>query len=213
MEPLPQPRVDYTAGALDFNDVAADPLLTVRAWLDAAIETGIKDPTAITVSTVDSAGFPDARVVLLRGVDHRGAYFYTNRASAKGRQLAATGQAALVWFNTTLERQIRMRGVITWLPDDESDAYFMDRPRTTRMAAHASNQSEPIASRDALAEKFAQVEAAHPGDTPVLRPTFWGGYLLAPEVIEFWQGRRSRMHDRVQLQRDGDTWQRQRLQP
>jgi len=213
MDPLSQPRVDYTAGELDVNDVADDPFVTVRAWLDDAIATGMKDPTAITISTVDDAGVPDARVVLLRGVDERGAFFYTNRESAKGRQFADTERAALTWFNTTLERQIRMRGVISLLPDDESDAYFLSRPRTTRLAAHASNQSEPIESRDALARQFAKVEADHPGDTPVLRPAFWGGYLLMPDTIEFWQGRRSRMHDRVQLIRDGATWKRQRLQP
>lgn len=213
MDPLAQPRVDYTAGELDVGDIDADPFVTIRAWLDDAIQTGVKDPTAITISTVDDAGLPDARVVLLRGVDERGAFFYTNRESAKGRQLGATKQAALTWFNTTLERQIRMRGTITLLPDDESDAYFAARPRATRLAAHASNQSEPIASREALAAKFAQVEAAHPNDTPVLRPAFWGGYLLVPDVIEFWQGRRSRMHDRVQLLREGSAWRAQRLQP
>ncbi|MEX2533069.1 MAG: pyridoxamine 5'-phosphate oxidase [Nitriliruptoraceae bacterium] len=213
MDPLPQPRVDYTAGELDVTDIATDPFVTVRAWLDEAIATGMKDPTAITISTVDDAGVPDARVVLLRGVDARGVSFFTNRESAKGRQLAGTKRAALTWFNTTLERQIRMRGVVSLLPDDESDAYFLSRPRTTRLAAHASNQSEPIESRDALAGQFAKVAADYPDDTPVLRPTFWGGYVLMPDTIEFWQGRRSRMHDRVQLSRDGATWKRQRLQP
>jgi pyridoxamine 5'-phosphate oxidase len=213
LDPLPQPRIDYTAGELDVTDIASDPFDTVRAWLDDAIATGVKDPTAITISTVDPTGIPDARVVLLRGVDARGAFFYTNRESAKGTQLAQNTVAALTWFNTTLERQIRMRGVITLLPDDESDAYFASRPRGARLAAHASNQSKPIESRDALAAQFAKVEEDYPDGTDVTRPTFWGGYLLAPDVIEFWQGRRSRMHDRVQLVRTGDTWLRQRLQP
>ena len=213
MDPLPQPRVDYTAGELDVGDIAADPFVTVRAWLDDAIATGMKDPTAINIATVDNAGQPDARIVLLRGVDDRGAFFYTNRDSAKGSQLAHSPYAALTWFNTTLERQIRMRGTISLLPDDESDAYFASRPRGARMAAHASEQSQPIADRDLLAAQFAAIEAAHPGDTDVLRPTFWGGYLLTPNVIEFWQGRQSRMHDRIQLTWDNDSWQAQRLQP
>jgi pyridoxamine 5'-phosphate oxidase len=213
MDPLSQPRVDYTTGELDVTDIHTDPYVTVRAWLDEAIATGVKDPTAITVSTVDDQGLPDARVVLLRGVDDRGAYFYTNRLSAKGVQLAAQPYAALTWFNTTLERQIRMRGTISLLPDDESDAYFASRPRRSRLAALASAQSEPIANRDALAAQFDAIEAAHPDDTDVVRPDFWGGYLLTPDTIEFWQGRRSRMHDRIQLSRDANGWQARRLQP
>jgi pyridoxamine 5'-phosphate oxidase len=187
--------------------------VTVRAWLDEAIATGVKDPTAITVSTVDDKGLPDARVVLLRGVDDRGAMFYTNRLSAKGLQLSVKPYAALTWFNTTLERQIRMRGTISLLPDDESDAYFASRPRRSRLAALASAQSEPIANRDALAAQFDAIEAAHPDDTDVARPDFWGGYLLTPDTIEFWQGRRSRMHDRIQLSRHANGWQARRLQP
>lgn len=213
MDPLPQPRVDYTAGELDLADVSDEPHVTFRAWLDDAIQTGVKDPTAITISTVDDSGMPDARVVLLRGVDARGAFFYTNRESAKGTQLLVNQVAALTWFNTTLERQVRMRGTISLLPDDESDAYFASRPRGARLAAHASNQSKPIESRDALKQRFADIEATYPGDSDVPRPTFWGGYLLTPDVIEFWQGRRSRMHDRVHLTRHGGIWQKQRLQP
>jgi len=213
MDSLPHPRVEYTHGELDVTDIADNPFATVRSWLDDAITAGTKDPTAVTLSTVDAAGHPDARVVLLRGVDDRGAMFYTNRISAKGQQLAAIPYAALTWFNTTLERQIRLRGTVTLLSDAESDAYFASRPRGARLAAHASAQSEPIADRDRLAAQFAAVEADHPDDTPVQRPRFWGGYLLTPDVIEFWQGRRSRMHDRIQLSRTGDTWQRRRLQP
>lgn len=213
MDSLPQPRVEYTSGELDVNDIAVDPYVTVRDWLDDAITAGTKDPTAVTVATVDAHGFPDARVVLLRGVDTRGATFFTNRQSAKGQQIAHRNVAALTWVNTTLERQIRMRGTISSLPDGESDDYFASRPRGAQIAAHASNQSEPVASRDALAAQFDAAARRFAGDAPIPRPAYWGGYLLVPDRIEFWQGRRSRMHDRILLTRDDGVWLRQRIQP
>lgn len=213
MDVFPQPRVDFSNATLSINDIADDPLITVREWIEAAVAAGTKDPTAVTISTVDHQCKPDARIVLLRSVDDRGAVWFTNRDSAKGQQLSHTPFAALTWVNTELERQIRMRGHVEVLADAESDAYFATRPRKSQLAAIASQQSAPIADRATLEEAFAQIHAAYPDDTPVPRPTNWGGYLLRPEMIEFWQGRRSRMHDRVLLSRNIDTWTRLRLQP
>lgn len=215
MARLDEVRRDYRRGELDRDDLLDDPLEQLRGWLDDAVAAGIPEPTAATVATVDAHGLPDARVVLLRGSDHRGVWWFTNRQSAKGAQLAANAQAAVVLWWEPLERQIRLRGPVELLPDAESDAYFASRPRGSRIGAWASDQSRAIADRAALEAHVAAVEERFEGVEDVPRPDHWGGYLLRPTSIEFWQGRSSRLHDRLRFERgtpDAD-WELARLQP
>ena len=220
MGPLDHPREEYRAGALETADVADGPLQAVRRWLDEAVAAELPEPTAVTLATVDADGRADARIVLLRGLDDRGAIWYTNRRSAKGRQLARVARAALVAFWPQLERQVRLQGPVAPLSDAESDAYFASRPRGSQLGAWASEQSEPVADRAALERQVAEVEARFAG-SDVPRPPHWGGYLLSPEVIELWQGRPSRLHDRLRCtwvagdrpRRDPSGWRVERLQP
>jgi pyridoxamine 5'-phosphate oxidase len=209
---LGAPREEYDAGQLHEHEVDGDPLVQLRAWLDEAIAAVLPEPTAMTLATVAADGAPDARIVLLRGLDHRGLLWYTNRASAKGRQLAAVPQAAVVLHWQPLERQVRVRGSVEELAPEESGAYFASRPRASQLGAWASDQSAPIADRDALDAQVAAV-AQRFGDGPIPRPPHWGGYLLRPVTIEFWQGRPARLHDRIVHTRTGDGWTTARLQP
>ena len=220
MGPLDHPREEYHAGALEAAEVTDGPLQAVRRWLDEAVAAELPEPTAVTLATVDADGRADARIVLLRGLDDRGAIWYTNRRSAKGRQLARVASAALVAFWPQLERQVRLRGPVAPLPDAESDAYFASRPRGSQLGAWASEQSETVADRAALERQVAEVEARFAGSA-VPRPPHWGGYLLSPQVIELWQGRASRLHDRLRCtwvaadgpRRDPSGWRVERLQP
>lgn len=208
---LERARRDYGVGTLDEADLGPDPLPELARWVAAAVAAGIDEPNAMTLATVDAEGRPDARVVLLRGLDH-GAVWFTNRTSAKGTQLGARPEAALVLHWQPLERQVRLRGGVAPLTDAESDAYFAGRPRASRIAAWASDQSRPVADRAALETAVAAAEARF-GDGDVPRPPDWGGYRLVPTEVEFWQGRRSRLHDRLRYHRVGDGWERTRLQP
>jgi len=218
-------RRDYGVGALDEADLGPDPLVELARWIEAAAAAGIDEPNAMTLATVDADGRPDARVVLLRRLDH-GVVWFTNRSSAKGAQLATSPHAAVVLHWQPLERQVRLRGEVAELTDAESDDYFGSRPRGSRIAAWASEQSRPIADRVALEARFAAAEARFAGrpdaatavgegdtEPDVPRPSDWGGYRLVPDVVEFWQGRRSRLHDRLVYRRDGVGWHRERLQP
>lgn len=212
---LAHPRTDYSRGVLSEADVPTDdPLAAVRGWLDVAVGADVPEPTALTLATVDDQGRPDARVVLLRGLDERGLWWFTNRASAKGRQLAQHPVAAAVLFWPQLERQIRLRGRVEDLPEEESDAYWRTRPPKSQVGAWASQQSAPIADRDELEQRFADAEGRVAGQDPVPRPPHWGGQLLIPDQVELWQGRRSRLHDRLRYDRDADgAWTRRRLMP
>lgn len=212
MERLIQPRNDYRQGALDEADVDPDPLVQLQRWLDAAIAAELDEPTAVTLATVDARGLPDARVVLLRGLDERGVWWFTNRRSAKGEQLAANPSAAVVAHWQRMERQVRLRGRVELLSDVESDAYFDARPRASRLGAWASDQSAPIADRAALEAHVADVEARF-ADREVPRPDHWGGYLLRPDTVEFWQGRPARLHDRLLYSRTEHGWTLERRQP
>ena len=205
-------RVQYETAGLDVADVAADPVTQWQRWYADAIAAGVTEPNAMTVATVDLDGHPDARVVLARGVDERSVAFYTNLESVKSRQLEATPSAAAVFAWLDLHRQVRLRGAIERVADDEADAYFASRPRGSQIGAWASPQSEVLGSRDELDRLTAEFEARFDGaDVP--RPPHWGGWRLVVEVAEFWQGRPSRLHDRIRYRPDPDGWKIERLAP
>ncbi len=206
-------RISYVRGALDEADVAADPLVQFRAWLNEALELPeLREPYAFTVATVDADGQPSARIVLLRGYDERGFVFFTNYESRKGRDLGAHPHAAMLFYWPALERQIRIEGTVSRLPASESDAYFALRPRGHRLSAWSSNQSDPVPNR-AYLESQMQREDERFRDADVPRPAYWGGYRIGPHAYEFWQGRANRVHDRIAYVRAEDTWRLERLSP
>ncbi|MEP7180610.1 MAG: pyridoxamine 5'-phosphate oxidase [Betaproteobacteria bacterium] len=210
-------RIDYMRETLDETDVAPDPFRQFEHWFDEAVKAQVPEPNAMTLATVGNDGGPSARVVLLKSFDGRGFVFFTNYLSRKGGELAAHAGAALLFFWAELERQVRIEGTVCKVPEGESNEYFASRPRASRLGAWASPQSEPVASRAVLEARFAEAERRFrdAGDH-VPRPPHWGGYLLVPQTLEFWQGRRSRMHDRVRYHRDPAhpaAWAIDRLAP
>jgi pyridoxamine 5'-phosphate oxidase len=216
MNDLAALREEYTLGGLDETDVDLDPVVTLRAWLDEAIGSGLYDPTAMVVSTVSAQGLPSSRMVLLKGLDARGLVFFTNYGSRKGEDLTGRGDVAAVFPWHPLQRQVRVEGIARRLSDEENDVYFAGRPRGAQVGAWASPQSEVVADRAALDAKYAEAEQRF-GDGPVPRPPHWGGYLIEPHTFEFWQGRQGRLHDRLRYRRlttrPGQPWLLERLAP
>ena len=205
-------RKDYGQASLDDADVLDDPIAQFTRWFDEALKAEVNEPNAMNVATVDAAGKPSSRIVLIKQFDRRGFTWFTNYTSRKGVELAANPHAAILFFWSELERQVRIEGRVERVDAQESVSYFHSRPLKSRLAALASAQSAPIASRAALEQNYDAV-AGQFGDQPP-RPADWGGYRLVPEYIEFWQGRRSRFHDRIVYTRQADgSWTRQRLQP
>jgi len=211
MDSIAQLRKNYTFGQLSETDVPANPLPLFKLWFDQAVRAECPEPNSMTLATANKAGNPSARIVLLKGADENGFSFFTNYESQKGKDLAVRPQAALLFHWHELERQVRIQGLVERVSAVESDEYFHSRPSASRIGAWASPQSSVIPNREFLeaAEKEFKAEF---GDAPP-RPEHWGGYRLRPTEIEFWQGRPSRLHDRIHYKLNGSTWQVNRLAP
>lgn len=205
-------RREYTDRSFGEESAGDDPVALFDAWLSAAVDDGLPEPHAMTVATADERGRPSARVVLLKSFDAAGAVFASSHASRKGEELAANPWASAVLWWPPQFRQVRIEGPVSRVSEAESDAIFAARPRGAQIAAAASYQSHPIADRAALDDHVHRVEKAV-GEAPVARPHDWGGFRIALERLEFWQGRSSRLHDRIIFESTGDGWRRSRLQP
>ena len=204
-------RAEYARGGLHESELAPDPTTMFRAWIAEAAASGMHEPNAMVLATVSADGLPASRMVLLKGVDDRGFRFFTNLGSRKGAELAANPRCSLLFPWHPLERQIRIDGVAEELPREDVAAYFATRPRGAQLGAWASRQSRPVSSREELDEAFAGYEARFPDEVPL--PDWWGGYVVVPDAVEFWQGRPGRMHDRLVYRRTGTGWATSRLAP
>jgi pyridoxamine 5'-phosphate oxidase len=212
MDHIANLRKSYEAGELDESGAAHAPLQQFELWLQQALQAGVPEPNAMTVATVGADGRPSTRIVLIKGCDARGLVWYTNYDSRKGQELALHPWAALQFHWVELERVVRIEGSVEKVSAEESDAYYASRPLDSRLGAWASPQSQPITSRTVLVANAARAAAQHGLHPP--RPPHWGGYRLVPQRWEFWQGRKSRLHDRLVYRQDGDgSWLRERLAP
>lgn len=207
-------RQNYARQALSEHDVLPDPVAQFAIWFQEAVDSQVSEPNAMTLATANRQGRPSARTVLLKGFDQRGFVFYTNYESRKGQELAENPQAALLFTWLTLERQVRMEGTVQKTDATESQIYFQKRPKSSQIGAWASPQSRVIADRSQLEIKEAELTDQYAGSVVLPLPPFWGGYRLVPDLIEFWQGRPSRLHDRIcYTLRENGAWQLQRLAP
>ncbi len=204
-------RRDYTQAGLTEADAGDDPIALFRKWFEAALSAQLPEPNAMALATVSPDGQPSNRIVLLKGIDH-GLTFFTNYESRKSREIQSNPRVAVVFLWDELERQVRIEGVIEKVTEKESDDYYHSRPLGSRLGAWASVQSEVITGREVLERHQAELLARHP-DGNIPRPPHWGGYRLLPSAFEFWQGRPSRLHDRIRFQRQAETWIRERLSP
>jgi pyridoxamine 5'-phosphate oxidase len=211
MDEIARLRTDYMKGALDDEHADPDPIRQFARWWDEATRSQLSEANAMILATADREGRPSARAVLLKGYDASGFVFFTNYASRKGRELADNPRAALLFFWSELERQVRIEGTVEPLAPAESDEYYRSRPLASRIGAWASPQSEAIPSKAWLLARAAEMGLRH-GPNPA-RPPHWGGYRVRPEQLEFWQGRPSRLHDRLQYTLVGGSWTRARLAP
>lgn len=209
---LARMRSEYARDGLDEMAAGGDPLSLFARWLDDAVTSGLDEPNAMALATATPDGRPSVRTVLLKGMDARGLVFFTGYDSRKGRELAANPRAAATMLWHPLQRQVRVEGSVSRVDDAESDAYFASRPRGSQIGAVASPQSRTIPDRQALEDRVAEVEHVF-ADREIVRPPVWGGYRIALESIEFWQGRTSRLHDRLLFTATADGWTRQRLAP
>lgn len=211
--PLADLRRDYARATLHERDVDPDPVRQFERWFAEAQRAAVVEPNAMTLATADADGRPSARMVLLKGADERGFVFYSDYRSRKGVELAANPHAALVLYWAELERQVRIAGTVSRVSIEESERYYRSRPLGSRVGAWASHQSEPLADRERLEQRWAELAARYAEEEPPL-PPHWGGYRVEPAEVEFWQGRQSRLHDRIVYRRGGDgSWARGRLSP
>lgn len=211
-EQIARLRREYASQGLDENSVAADPIVQFQNWFKNAVEAGQVDPEAMMLSTVNSQGRPSGRVVLLKRCDEHGFVFFTNYDSRKSREMIAHPQVALTFYWPVIHRQVRIEGVAQKVPAKESEEYFKTRPRGSQLGAWASPQSEIINSRDMLEKRLAEIEERF-ADQAIPCPTFWGGFRVKPDMIEFWQGRENRLHDRILYTLQDGRWQICRLAP
>jgi pyridoxamine 5'-phosphate oxidase len=205
-------RKEYTLNGLDVTDVAPNPITQFRQWFDAALQAGIPEPNAMHLATVSAEGYPSGRIVLVKGVDERGFAFYTNYESQKGRELINHPMASLTFFYPELERQIRIEGRVEKVSPEESDQYFNSRPRGSQLGAWVSPQSEIIANRAELENRQQELEKQF-AEQSVPRPPHWGGFRVVPDRVEFWQGRPSRLHDRIRYRPLAGDWIIERIAP
>ena len=206
-------RENYSRGGIEKNDLAADPIAQFSLWFDEAISANLVEPNAMSLATVSAAGEPSVRTVLLKGLDERGFCFFTNYQSHKAQDMAVQPNVAASFLWKELERQVNVMGRVEKISREESAEYFHSRPRASQIGAWVSeNQSGEIKGREYLAALEAELEKRFEGNEVPL-PDFWGGYLLRPKSVEFWQGRESRLHDRLQYQRSGSVWVKARLSP
>jgi len=205
-------RKDYKLKSLLEEDVLADPLKQFSVWWNEAVNSKIDEVNAMTLASATPEGIPSARIVLLKGLSNEGFFFFTNYQSHKGTELAKNPHTALVFFWKELERQVRIEGTVEKLSEADSDAYFASRPAGSKIGAWASPQSIPIAGRTIIEENVLKYEQLF-GDENIPRPPHWGGYIVKPVKVEFWQGRRSRLHDRILYSKQNEEWKIERLAP